>query len=271
MASTYEITDNTNNSKVVLLEDATPLRYWSFPKNKTSLFVNNERVSLYLDNKLITPVIPKSLITVPSGASSMTDEQLFDALSFMSGGSGGAASVIADRSFPAWHRYYAGVKSALSIDSIAPNNLYAYPIIIDAPCNISQISGTTVGTSAGNNALVGLYSSANGYPNQLLGQATYSLTTAGFQVGTFAPDFDVQPGTYWYAFLAQASVTWRTIQPDWEPTALLGFPFGNSASFGYTRIGLSYPYQPNLPATFPAGAINLITNNPVFELYCQAL
>jgi len=269
MADTYEITDNTTNSKVVLKNDGTPQRYWSFPKANTSIFVNEEKLNLYLGTKLIIPKIPKALITVPSGASSMTDEQLFNALSFMSGGGGGASASIADRSLPAWQRFYCGVKNAVQIDSIAPNNLYAYPIVIDKACNISQISGTTIGSSAGNSALVGLYSSLNGYPDQLLGQATYSLTTAGFQVGTFSSSFDVQPGTYWYAFLAQASVTWRTIQPDWEPTALLGFPFGNSASFGYTRIGLSYPYQPNLPATFPLGAIKLITNNPVFELYCQ--
>lgn len=268
MAETYEITDNTTNSKVVLKNDGTPQRYWSFPKANTSIFVNEEKLNLYLGTKLIVPKIPKALITVPSGASSMTDEQLFNALSFMSGGGGASASIV-DRTYPAWHRFYCGTKNAVQVDVITANNLYAYPIVIDKACNISEISGTTIGTSAGNSALVGLYSNLNSYPDQLLGEATFNLGIASFQSGVFAPDFDVQPGTYWYAFLAQATVTWRSIQPDWEHTALLGFPFGNSASFAYTRLGIAFPYQPNLPTTFPAGAVRLVTNNPVFELYCQ--
>lgn len=268
MAETYEITDNTTNSKVVLKNDGTPQRYWSFPKANTSIFVNEEKLNLYLGTKLIVPKIPKALITVPLGASSMTDEQLFNALSFMSGGGGASASIV-DRSYPAWHRFYCGVKNALQVDTILANNLYAYPIVIDKACNISQLSGTVIGTSLGNSAVVGLYSSLNSYPDQRLGEITFDLGVTGFQSGSFSSSVNVQPGTYWYVFLAQASVTWRTIQPDWEHIAILGFPFGNSASFGYTRLGISLTYQSSLPSTFPSGATKFITNNPVFELYCQ--
>lgn len=90
MASTYEITDEGGYSKIVLKEDTTSLRFWAINKN-VKISVENGYLSIYLDEKLVIPRIPRSLITIPA---SISDEDLFDKLAFMSEGSGGGVPTV---------------------------------------------------------------------------------------------------------------------------------------------------------------------------------
>ena len=177
--------------------------------------------------------------------------------------------LVVDRQLPSWQRFYCGVKNAAQVDTVLANNLYAYPIIVDKTCKGRRMSAQTVGTSSGKSAVIGVYSSLNGYPDKILGEVTINLGVSGYQYADFAAKIDLPKGTYWYSWLAEASVTWRTIQPDWSVQDLIGFPFGSLTSYGYTRLQYGLTYQSSLPDVFPANANPQISNNPIFNIYCE--
>jgi len=169
---------------------------------------------------------------------------------------------------PSYHRFYcADVKAATSADIVIANNLYAYEFIVPSPITISQIGCTIISTAIGNKARIGVYSDFNCNPDDVLVDVEIDLGVSGVQFVNF-PAIDLEPGMYWYSFLAQASVTWRTIQPDWQYPAVLGTT-GLISGSGYTRLGRAFAYQPNLPANFGSGNNRLVTNNPIFNLYCS--
>ena len=169
---------------------------------------------------------------------------------------------------PGYHRFYCGdVKAGTSIDSIAANVLYAYDFIVPAPITVSQIGCGIVGTSAGNKARIGVFSDNGCSPDIPLIDVEIDLGVSGNQFVSFTA-IDLEPGLYWYGFLAQASVTWRTINPEWAYPATLGVSGGITGA-GYTRVARALAYQPNFPASFGAISSKLITNNPIFNLYCS--
>lgn len=86
MASTYEITNQSSYTQVLLKEGANTINRFAFAKG-VSIRVRNGALEIYQGNKLVTPRIPRVLVSIPASAD---DEELFNNLSFMSeGGSGG--------------------------------------------------------------------------------------------------------------------------------------------------------------------------------------
>jgi hypothetical protein len=89
MATTYEITDLTTYSQMVMKESGTAQKFWNFPKT-ISIKVANGFLFIYLGELLIVPRIPRVYISIPS---SISDEDLFNQIGFMTNGGGGVGPV----------------------------------------------------------------------------------------------------------------------------------------------------------------------------------
>jgi hypothetical protein len=264
MAATYEITDQTTHSLVILKESGIPIKWWSIPKT----------VSARVENGFLTIAGPETLklpriyITVPA---STDDADLAAQVTFLSsgGGSGNNGNPLnfnyPSGSIQPFNYIYSGTNSSFST-----NQLKGSFITVFSDVEIAEILiYPTIG--AVGNSVWGVYEldPITGYPTNLLFQtAVINNNAVAVQATVFSPAKKLPKGIYLAAGITNSAASFQAnngVTPTIHPH---GVRLGNFNNYiqGYK---VAQAYSADLPSVFPSGAVlfdNEFSIKPAFKI-----
>ena len=149
--------------------------------------------------------------------------------------------------------------------AVVTNVIRAFPLISGANGFSADRLAIDVGSSAGgSNCIVGIYTdTGNLYPStKVVDGGVFSTATTGLKSATVS--FSLNPGTlYWAVYNCSGTPSLRSHAVNSIPPVL---GFTGAAGAGQNIVGLTAArtYDGTLPASFPAGATNLLnTNAPI--------
>ena len=149
--------------------------------------------------------------------------------------------------------------TASTTTALTANVARAWPFIVRKGFAIDRIQFEVTTLVAGN-CVVGIYNSnSSNYPNALLLQGTAASTgTTGLKTTTISSTL-VDDTLYWMAYNASAAPTLRAVSQAAVPAIL-----GNDGTVGTNRqitgLTVAQTYNATMPATYTAGATNLLSS-----------
>lgn len=157
--------------------------------------------------------------------------------------------------------------SAGTTQTSGANTLRAYSFRLFSTTSFDRIQAEVTTLVGGSSFRIGVYSSdSNCYPDALqVGSAQLSGAANAVVPDTIV--LTLQPGLYWLAMVADASVTFRSWQIVQIPLTLgLAATMGAAMRPAYWNVAFTFAA---LPATFPAGAA-ITTTNEVIQILLRS-